>query len=417
MLDFGFYSVILNRRFPEVEAFDVRRACSPDPPPTSPPHRVPRVRRSPGPRLGVRDLLPVRMGTMQLTRTGGRAGGQAGGTLPPAPRTATKGTRLAVQLPLLPAAPAASLPVLDHRDRGTDFVSLPVRSVLNPPESTGMPFWSINPYVGCEFGCSYCYARETHRWVTERAEKAETTEETEPASALSDPSDLFEHRIYVKKDITTVLAKTLDPARVGTTPIVIGTATDPYQPAERRFLVTRRILETFRGFKGLTICITTKSSLVARDAGLLAELAKKHDVSVNLSIATVDPVLLRQLEPRTPLPHARLRALKRLTSAGIEAGVLIAPILPGLTDGWTSLANLMEAAKEAGARFAIGHALLLGSAARARFLPLLERDFPKLAPRYHQHFGSRKQTRQEYQKALKRRLRLLQDVYGFDRSE
>jgi DNA repair photolyase len=237
------------------------------------------------------------------------------------------------------------------------------------------------------------------------------------SSDSTDPSDLFEHRIYVKKDITTVLAKTLDPARVGTTPIVIGTATDPYQPAERRFLVTRRILETFRGFKGLTICITTKSSLVARDVGLLAELAKKHDVSVNLSLATVDPVLLRQLEPRTPLPHARLRALKRLTSAGIEAGVLIAPILPGLTDGWTSLANLMEAAKEAGARFAIGHALLLGSAARARFLPLLERDFPKLAPRYHQHFGSRKQTRQEYQKALKRRLRLLQEVYGFKGAE
>jgi DNA repair photolyase len=354
---------------------------------------------------------------MQL-KTDGRTDGLTDRTLSVPPRPAARrAAKLALQLPLLPVSPPASLPVLDHRDRGTDFVSLPVRSVLNPPESTGMPFWSINPYVGCEFGCSYCYARDTHRWVTERSEKSEGSERSVKSEAHSDSSDLFEHRIYVKKDITTVLAKTLDPARVGTTPIVIGTATDPYQPAERRFLVTRRILETFRGFKGLTICITTKSSLVARDVGLLAELAKKHDVSVNLSLATVDPVLLRQLEPRTPLPHARLRALKRLTSAGIEAGVLIAPILPGLTDGWTSLANLMEAAKEAGARFAIGHALLLGSAARARFLPLLERDFPKLAPRYHQHFGSRKQTRQEYQKALKRRLRLLQEVYGFKGAE
>lgn len=361
---------------------------------------------------------------MQLRRADGRAGGRAGSSLA-AGKRASHGaaTRPAVQLPLLPASPPARLPVLDHRDRGTDFVSLPVRSVLNPPESTGMPFWSINPYVGCEFGCSYCYARDTHRWVTERAERPEGSEKSPKSEAHSDPSDftdpsdLFEHLIYVKKDITTVLAKSLDPARVGTTPIVIGTATDPYQPAERSFLVTRRILETFHGFKGLTICITTKSSLVARDVGLLAELAKKHDVSVNLSLATVDPVLLRQLEPRTPLPHARLRALKRLTSAGIEAGVMIAPILPGLTDSWTSLANLMEAAREAGARFAVGHALLLGPAARHRFLPLLERDFPRLAPRYHEHFGNRKQTRQEYQKALKRRLRLLQGVFGFDQSE
>jgi DNA repair photolyase len=356
------------------------------------------------------------MGPMQL-KTDRRARGQRGGAL-------------AVQLPLLPASPSVRLPLLDQRQRGTDFIGLPVRSVLNSPESTGMAFWSINPYVGCEFGCSYCYARDTHRWVTERASTtSDKSVGEEVASDLPDlpvlpdredgsddemsPADLFEHRIYVKEEVGKVLAQTLDPAKIGETPIVIGTATDPYQPAERQFLLTRRLLETFRGFKGLTLSITTKSSLVARDVGLLVELARRHDVSVNLSLATVDPVLLRQLEPRTPLPHARLRALRILTGAGVEAGVMIAPILPGLTDSWSSLAGVVESARNAGARFVVGHALRLGSAARARFLPLLHRDFPRLAPRYEQHYGNRVGTRNEYQRALRRRLRLVKEAYGF----
>ena len=242
---------------------------------------------------------------------------------------------------------------------------------------------------------------------------SDESDRSDNASDSSDPSDLFEHRIYVKSDIATVLQKTLEPAKVGDTPIVIGTATDPYQPAERQFLLTRRVLEAFRGFRGLTISITTKSSLVARDVGLLVELSRKHEVSVNFSLATVDPVLLRQLEPRTPLPHARLRALRTLSSAGIEAGVLIAPILPGLTDSWTSLANLLEAAREAGARFAVGMALRLGSVARARFLPLVHEHFPRLAPRYEQHYRGRNNASREYKKALERRLRLLREAYGF----
>ena len=356
---------------------------------------------------------------MQL-KTDRRVRGQRAGAL-------AKGGALAVQLPLLPAAPSVRLPLLDQRQRGTDFIGLPVRSLLNSPESTGMAFWSINPYVGCEFGCSYCYARDTHKWVTERAttssDKSDRSGRSDKQEGSSDlpvfpdevmsPADLFEHRIYVKEDVGKVLAQTLDPVRIGDTPIVIGTATDPYQPAERQFLLTRRLLETFRGFKGLTISITTKSSLVARDVGLLVELSRRHEVSVNLSLATVDPVLLRQLEPRTPLPHARLRALRILTGAGVEGGVMIAPILPGLTDSWSSLAGVVEAARNAGARFVVGHALRLGSAARARFLPLLHRDFPRLAPRYEQHYGNRVGARGEYQKALRRRLRLVKEAYGF----
>jgi DNA repair photolyase len=325
-----------------------------------------------------------------------------------------------VQLPLLSVVPSVRPSVLDRRERGTDFIGLTIRSVLNSPASTGMKFWSLNPYVGCEFGCSYCYARNTHKWVTERTERR--NDGTTDGFAVEDlpsfrpsvlPSDQFEHRIYVKNDIATVLQRTLEPAKVGSTPIVIGTATDPYQPAERQFMLTRRVLEAFRGFRGLTISITTKSALVARDADLLVELSRRHEVSVNFSLATVDPVLLRQLEPRTPLPHARLRAMRTLAEAGIEAGVMIAPILPGLTDSWTSLANIMEAAREAGARFAVGMALRLGSVARARFLPLLHEHFPRLAPRYEHHYHGRNNASREYKKALERRLRLLREAYGF----
>jgi len=354
---------------------------------------MPRMRRARRARLELRLLRAMRVGTMQLTRS--------------------------LQLPLLSDSPTVRPSVLDHRQRGTDFIRLNVKSVLNSPESTGMSFWSLNPYVGCEFGCSYCYARDTHKWVTERAgwsdksDKSVGSDDASDSSDLPNPSDLFEHRIYVKDDIARVIQRTLEPAKVGDTPIVIGTATDPYQPAERQFFLTRRVLEAFRGFKGLTISITTKSALVARDVGLLGELAKRHDVSVNISIISADPVLVRQVEPKTPLPHARLRALRTLVQAGIEAGILIAPILPGLTDSWTSLANLMEAAREAGARFASGHALRLGSVTRARFIPLLHETFPMLAPRYERHYGGRNNTSREYKKALSRRLRLLKEAYGF----
>ena len=366
------------------------------------------MRRTRGARVELRLVRAVRLGTMQLNRlTVGRSDRK---------RPASQ----SVQLPLLSTGTAAPLPVLDHKQRGTDFIRLHVKSVLNSPESTGMSFWSLNPYVGCEFGCSYCYARDTHKWVTERTEGRNdgTTDGTAGEDVPSfrhsvSPSELFEHRIYVKDDIARVIQRTLEPSKVGDTPIVIGTATDPYQPAERQFFLTRRVLEAFRGFKGLTISITTKSALVARDVGLLVELAKRHDVSVNISIISADPVLVRQVEPKTPLPHARLRALRTLVQAGIEAGILIAPILPGLTDTWTSLASLMEAARDAGARFACGHALRLGSVTRARFIPLLHDTFPMLAPRYERHYSGRNNASREYKKALSRRLRLLREAYGF----
>jgi DNA repair photolyase len=292
-----------------------------------------------------------------------------------------------------------------------------VRSVLNSSASTHMGFWSINPYVGCEFGCTYCYARDTHKWTVERAlNRTEVPHSsTVPSFHGSDlrPEEAFEKEILVKSDVAEVLGRTLNPARLAGESLVIGTATDPYQPAERRFRLTRRILEVLRSYHGLSIEIITKSPLVVRDLDLLQALTQHHEVNVNISLATADPRLARRLELRSPVPGARLRALRRLTEGGVYAGLIVAPIIPGITDDWAGLARLMEAAKEAGARYVIGSALRLGLAARRRFLPILEREFPQLYERYRRHYAGSDMASRSYQDALTRRLNALRQAYGF----
>lgn len=376
------------------------------------------------------------VGTMRVRAAGQRGSGPAGRTQPETERQRGNADEIS-QLDLLPrgpAAPSPRLPVLDQRSRGTQFVGLSVQSVLNTPAATHMGFWSINPYVGCEFGCMYCYARDTHRWVVERAVEADrrsvgqggdrVTWESGPASqTLNDlppyrpsalpPEEAFEKEILVKSEVAEVLARTLTPAKLAGSPLVIGTATDPYQPAERRFQLTRRVLEVLRSYHGLSIEIITKSPLVTRDLDLLQAISRNNELSVNISLATADPRLARRLELRSPIPSARLRALRRLTAGGVDAGLIIAPIIPGITDDWVGLARLMEAAKEAGARYVIGSALRLGPAARRRFLPFLEREFPELYERYRRHYATSDLASRSYQDALTRRLNALRQAFGF----
>jgi DNA repair photolyase len=318
--------------------------------------------------------------------------------------------RVTEQFDLLPAPEARhrSLTVLDERARGTRFLELPARSVLNSAASTRMGFWSINPYVGCEFGCTYCYARDTHRYAVERSGL--------PAEPLSD-WEAFERRILVKTGVADVLARTLDPARLGHQALVIGTATDPYQPAERRFGLTRRILEALLRYRGLAIEIISKSPLVVRDIDVLRQLGERHEVTVNVSLATLDRRLARRLELKSPVPEARLRALRRLTAAGVYAGLLMAPILPGITDSRAGMGRLMGAAKAAGARYVVGSALRLGPAARRRFLPVLAREFPDLADRYARHYARREGVSPAYQRALAQRVQELRLRHGFSPDE
>jgi DNA repair photolyase len=279
-------------------------------------------------------------------------------------------------------------------------VGITVRSALNSPTATQMGFWSLNPYIGCEFGCTYCYARDTHRWTVERLGER----------ALDLPS--FERDILVKTNLADTLVRTLNPSRLAGEVLAIGTATDPYQPAERRFRLTRRILETLLPYRGIRLSITTKSPLVARDIDLLTRLGDRHEVSVNMSLATLDPRLARRLEARTAVPAARLRAIRRLTKAGIRTGIFVMPVLPCITDGRRELDRLLAAAKEAGARFVSWSALRLGPAARRHFLPHLAREFPGLVERYERHYARHDTAGWAYRKALQSRFHALRRKHG-----
>jgi DNA repair photolyase len=311
--------------------------------------------------------------------------------------------------------------MLDQRLRGTKFVSLTPRSLLNSPQQTGVDFWSLNPYVGCEFGCTYCYARYAHRYVVERARDAGKLTEQEFAEFRGPQGwEAFEKRVFVKEHIVAALEADLrryfrsaSPSDRPTAPLVIGTATDPYQPAERRFQVTRRILERLGRCEGLNVGLITKSPLVARDADVLRRIQARNDLEVYVSLITMDARLIRKVEARSPTPAARLRALERLTAAGINAGLIMAPVLPGITDDVPHLEALFRAAREAGARFVHAGPLRLYPAVRDRFLPVLDEHFPHLASRYRRAYARTSGAPRDYAAALTRRVRRLQRKFGF----
>jgi len=320
---------------------------------------------------------------------------------------------------------SSRLPVLDARRRGTVFVELPVRSILNAPESTGMGFWSLNPYVGCEFGCTYCYARFAHRYVVERA-RADDRIGTQEFADLGNPAGLeaFEHRIFVKSHAAVLAALDRDlplvrrrAARDGIQSLVVGTATDPYQPAERQYQLTRAILGRLRSERGLRIGVITKSPLVCRDIDLLRTLARQHLVSVYVSLVSTDPAVIQRFEARSPMPHARLRALGRLAAAGLRAGLIVAPILPGITDSSEQIRALMHAGKMAGAQFVFPSTLRLYPAIRPRLLPLVERHDPRLAARYHSAFRGRAGVPAAYEAALRRRFHRIAAEYGIPQTD
>ncbi|MCU0621748.1 MAG: hypothetical protein MUC69_09610, partial [Gemmatimonadales bacterium] len=174
-------------------------------------------------------------------------------------------------------------------------------------------------------------------------------------------------------------------------------------------------LEALARHRGLTVGLITKSPLVARDIDVLRRVAERHALSVHISLITLDADIARRLEPRSPAPHARLRALERLRQAGLAAGLMMAPIVPLLTDSTAALRLLFAAARDAGAGWVHGHPLRLGEVSRRRFLPHLMQEFPGLAQRYRDHFGPHTHVRAEYRAALRRRLHRLQAEFGFAR--
>jgi DNA repair photolyase len=268
---------------------------------------------------------------------------------------------------------ATKLPTLPTLDVQTDikYYGTRARSILNRPEATGMEFWSINPYIGCALGCTYCYARYAHGYALDRAAQANPEHREVAADVASLPPWLaFERRILVKENAHTVLQKTLRTgsdrhlALIAGETITIGTATDPYQPAERRFRITRRILEVLAEHPGLDCRIITKSPLVTRDVDVLGRINRHSRIHIHVSLITTDRELARRIEPRAPTPDARLRAIRRLREAGIDVGVNVMPILPGITDGRAMLDELVRKIAATGATHIAACALRLRAAAR-----------------------------------------------------
>ena len=308
-------------------------------------------------------------------------------------------------LPLLPLSQPKLVGIARLASQGeslrqghqVEFFTLRARSILNRCTSARVPFtWTINPYRGCEFACKYCYARYTHEFME-----------------LRDGLE-FEQKIFVKQHTAALLRQELRRVKPGEE-IAIGTATDPYQPAERRYQVTRGILEELARHRGLDLGIVTKSDLIVRDAELLAEISRYNRLFVNLTVTTLNADLARILEPRAPRPDLRLEALRRLVAAGVDAGVICAPALPDITDAPRDLEALVRATAAAGGKYIFANALFLKPCSAAMFLPFLEANFPKLVESYRKRFANRAFLSRAYQKRLSQLMARLRQKYGIRR--
>jgi DNA repair photolyase len=263
-----------------------------------------------------------------------------------------------------------------------DYIALENRSMLTRCNSPRMPFpWQINPYRGCEFACKYCYARYTHEFME-----------------LRDGLD-FERKIYVKKHTAWLLRQELKQVRAGQS-IAIGTATDPYQPAERKFGVTRAIMKEFSQHHGLSLGLVTKSDLILRDLDLLRVIAANNRFRIHVTITTTNASLARILEPRAPRPDLRFSAVQKLIAAGIQTSVNCAPVLPGITDSPRDLESVVRAAAEAGALSVAAIPLFLKPCSEKIFMPFLQEHFPHLVSLYKARYADRAFLPAEYSKRI-----------------
>src|SRR5712692_5541203 len=300
---------------------------------------------------------------------------------------------------------ASSPPATTRRksEERPEYFVLPVKSILNRCDSKRVPFeWTINPYRGCEFACKYCYARYTHEYME------------------LDGGE-FEKKIFVKKDAAALLAQDMrrysyeSRSSGGMYPehIAIGTATDPYQPAEREHRVTRACLEELAKREGLSISLITKSNQIVRDIDLFKKIAERSEISLNITITTLRPRLARLLEPRAPRPDLRLAAVKQLREAGLAVGVSACPLIPGMTDREGELEGLATAAKKAGAQWFFSNVLFLMPSSAKEFLPFVREKFPKLAKQYEEWYAKNGYAPDEYRKKMSERVAKIRRELGF----
>ncbi len=302
---------------------------------------------------------------------------------------------------------ASSPPAESHRKSAErpEYFLLPVKSILNRCDSARVPFdWTINPYRGCEFGCLYCYARYTHEYME------------------LDGGE-FERKIFVKKDAAPLLAHDINrkysytsESSGGERPehIAIGTATDPYQPAEREYGVTRACLEELSKREGLSISVITKSNQIVRDIDLFKKIAERSELSLNITITTLRARLARLLEPRAPRPDLRVAAVKQLREAGLRVGVSVSPLLPGITDREGELESVAEAAHKAGAMWFWSGVLFLMPSSAKQFMPFLREKFPRLTKQYEEWYTKEAYAPAKYRRQIAERVAHLKEKYGFD---
>ncbi len=302
--------------------------------------------------------------------------------------------------------PADEMP--GERRVATVFLPNDSRRLITENDSPDVPFrYSINPYRGCEHGCAYCYARPGH--------------ETLGMNAGLD----FETRVLVKYDAAELLRNELGKPNWQGEVIAISGVTDCYQPAERKFRITRGCLEVMLEARQ-PLGIITKNSLVTRDLDLLAPLAAQNLVHVHLSITTLDAELARTMEPRTATPQAKLLAIRELSAAGVPVGVMVAPIIPGLND--QHIPAVLEAAREAGASSASYVLLRLPLAVRPIFEEWLARNYPEKADRVlalirstregrlnNSQFGKRMRGQGPYAEQINQAFKVFKKKYGLDR--
>jgi DNA repair photolyase len=250
-----------------------------------------------------------------------------------------------------------------------EYLEQPCKSALN--RVRGMPFnWSLNPYMGCEHRCAFCYVR----FFEQRADR---------------PSDdRYGRAVRVKTNVAQVLRQELGRPGWRREGVSMGAATDPYQPAEGRYRLSRACLQAFADFRN-PVGIITRGPMIVRDLDVLTDLARRAELTVNFSLPTLEEEVWRRTEPGTAHPRQRLRALSRLAAAGIRAGVGMAPILPGLSDRPDQLEAVVRAAREAGASHVWANLLYLREGTREHFMETLARCWPDLVPRYQADYAGR----------------------------
>jgi DNA repair photolyase len=284
----------------------------------------------------------------------------------------------------------SSLTEAERRADEARYQEVACRSALNAV--SGMPFkWTLNPYRGCTHGCHYCFARRYH------------------VQFEMNPDDEFASVILVKRNLIDVLRRELDRPSWKRELVAVGTATDPYQPIEGRYRLTRNSLAALAAGR-TPIGLVTKGPMIVRDRDVLRGVAQAAGATVHMSVPTVDEEAWRILEPGTAHPLQRLRAVRELVDAGINAGVLMAPIVPGFSSSRSKLERTVKAIADHGARFVGCNVMYLQDGTREHFMKFVEREFPSMVPRYERLY-EQKYPPAAYRKQIQGMVRVLQQRY------